>query len=163
MIEQPAVERFGRAREPPRRADVGIARTGISARVVMGEEDGRASVHRRVDDNIAKWKLDSARVAQVVGEMEAAAPGVEMCDPKTFLRGMLFFETASEEGSGGGEAVECHWDDGMLMTHPALLRNAIPCRDANLVGSGGQPVHFAGIDATSPLLAKKSQLPLHKP
>lgn len=60
--------------------------------MVVGDQEGRAAVHRRVDDNVAKREVEPAIVALVTGEVKAARLIVEMSDPEALPRRILLLE-----------------------------------------------------------------------
>lgn len=92
MVEQPAVESLCGACEAACRAQVGRAGTGISTRVIVGDQERRAAVHRGVDDDVSKREVEPANVALVTGEVKAARLIVEMSDPEALPRRILLLE-----------------------------------------------------------------------
>lgn len=65
MIEHPAVEGAGSCRKPPGRTEVRLARARIAARMVVGEQDGGASVPCRIDDDLPERESEVACAAEV--------------------------------------------------------------------------------------------------
>lgn len=142
MVEQAAVERLGGDREPSGSAKIRAARARIAARVVVREEDGGAPVLRRVDDDLAKWKSDPARIAQVVREVQAPRFVVEVGDPEALLLRPLFGKAIGEEAARRGDAGELERDFGTLMTHAGLLLEGGGANDRKRIAFGLKSLRF---------------------
>lgn len=106
MIDDRAVERFRRAGQAAGTLAVGVARSGVAARMIVGEHDSGASVEHRIGDDPADRKLGAAFVAIVPRDVKAVRVIVEVCDPQAFAAGIGIRKTSSEEGACGCEPVE---------------------------------------------------------
>ena len=136
MIDERAAERFGRRRQAARRSEVGLARARIAARMVVREENSRAAVLDRLDDDAAQRQRDAVLVALVTREMEAPRVAVEMDDQHAFMRRVQLGKAAREELARSGEPVELQREFGTLMAHLPDVSNATLPNDTNRVGIG---------------------------
>ena len=102
--------------------------------MIVGKQHRYAAVACRIDHDLSQRKVDSAGVAQVARQVDAARLIVEVRDPKCLLVGFLFGEAAGEEIAGGGDAGELERDFGTLTTHPIHLSKGAAFHDGNRVG-----------------------------
>ena len=137
MIEQPAVEHFGGGRETTGGAQIGVARPGIAARVIVGEEHRAAAVTRRIEDDDSERKLHFRAVALMPRDVQAARLIVEMRDPQAFRAGILFGYATAEESARRGHVVELQRGFGTLIQHAVGLLPFSGPDDENRVGFGG--------------------------
>ena len=133
--ERPVSEfRFGGERQPARRAAVGIARTRVAARMVMGEHDPGAAMLGGVGDDRPQWKIRPRIVARMARQMDAARPLVGVRDPQVLAARIAVGQAAREEGPGRGEPVELQRRFGTLIPHGVSLASARSNADCNRVG-----------------------------
>jgi len=121
VIDERAAERVGRNCETTGCADVGIARRGIAARVVMGEHDRNAAVKCGIGDDLPDRDCDSVRVPRMPGQVHASAICVEMRDPQALRGRILLGQASDEEIAGGRGSVELQREFGTLITHDDRL------------------------------------------
>jgi len=101
MVDYLAVERFGRARQSAGRAQIGIARPSIAARVIMREHDTRGTVVRRIQNDLPKREVHAAGVATVKTNVKTSCLMVEMGDPQALDPWILLGKAGREEGARG--------------------------------------------------------------
>lgn len=136
MIDERAVDRFGRTSKPARGAAVALARGRVPARVVMREHESRAAVKRRILDNRAERKIGPALVPGMASEVNAIGLIVEMGDPEALATGTEIFDAAGKEGARRGKAVELQRNFGTLISHHSGVPEHLGSNDRNRVGSG---------------------------
>lgn len=117
MIEHHAVQRFGNACKALGRSDVCMAWCGIAAWMVVGQDDGDATVERSVENNFMQWEFNSLRITIVARDVEKSGLTVEMCHPKAFNRAVGISETCLNKDPSGLESVEFQRRFGTLMSH----------------------------------------------
>ena len=117
VVQHRAVERSGSGNEPPRRSAIGHARARVSARVIVRENETRAAVSCRVNDDFSKRKPGSILVAPVLGKVKAAGLFVDMGDPKALAGGIGVSQASGEELASGRQAVELNREFGTLVAH----------------------------------------------
>ena len=105
MIEDRAVERLGCGYQPPRRPQVAVAGPWIAARMIVREDDSRATVPRGVEDDLADWESRAGFIALVTGKMEAARVVVDVGDPQALPPGISLGEATRKEVARRHEAV----------------------------------------------------------
>ena len=81
MIQDSAIERFGRGGETPGRSKVGLAWTRIAARMIVREKYPHAAMDGGIDDDPAQRNVDAARIAVMPRNVQAAVLIVYVCDP----------------------------------------------------------------------------------
>jgi hypothetical protein len=121
MIEQCAIERLGRRRQPPRRPAIGIARGRIAGRMIVREDDPGAAMLGGVGDNVAQRETGSGLVAFVAREMQAPGLLVDMRDPQELTPRVAIGDAAGKEGSGRGQPVELERKFGTLIPQACNL------------------------------------------
>ena len=97
MIEQRAVDGFHGDREAARRAKIGIARPGITAWMIMRENDPRAAMRQRVGDDDLHGEVGAMLVARMPRHVDAARLVIGMCDPQLFNARIAVGEATGEE------------------------------------------------------------------
>ena len=131
MIEDPAIDGLGGGGQAPRGALVALARRRIAARMIVGEQDSRASVYRRVDDDRAERKVGAAFVSIVMGKVQAIQLGVDMRDPQPLAPRIGLRDAPRKECAGCGDAVELERKFGTLISHEPRLKEFAPANDRN--------------------------------
>ena len=106
MIEDGEVDRLGGPGQSARGAIVGLARPGIAARVVVGEDQAGAAEPERVGDDVAHRQPDRGRLALILLDMEAARWRCRHGPPQLLVRLDLRPEASGEEAARGFVAVE---------------------------------------------------------
>lgn len=106
MIDHDAIERLGGRSQAARRATVGLARSRITARMIMGEKDSGAAVLRRIEDDLPQREGGSALVPVVARDVKAMRALVNVGDPEGLAARVAFGEAAREERPGGAETIE---------------------------------------------------------
>lgn len=122
VIEDLAVDGLGRAGKAPGRTHVAFARGWISAGMVVGKHDARASVDGRIADDRAQREVHARFVSIVMSEMQTLQLLIHMSDPQPLTGRIGLGDTAREERAGGGEAVELERKFGTLISHEAEAR-----------------------------------------
>ena len=117
MIHDGALQRFDGGRKLPRREAVCPARPAIAARVIVGEQDARAAMRRRIRHDRTKRNVRAARVAVVAGQMEAVRLAIDVRHPQTLSSGIGLGKAAGEEGAGRIESVQLERLLGTLIAH----------------------------------------------
>lgn len=117
MVEDRAIDCFGRGRQPARGAAIGIAWAGVATRMVVGEDDPRASELRRVGDNLGEREVGTGLRTDMAAEVQAAQLVVDMRDPKAFARRIGIGEATGKEFPRSGDAVEFKREFGTLIPH----------------------------------------------
>ena len=84
MIEDDAIEGFGRGGEPAGGEAIRTARRGIAARVIMREEDPGAAVQRGIGNDVAQGEGCAVPVAFMSRKMDAAGFLVDVRHPQAF-------------------------------------------------------------------------------
>lgn len=159
MVEQLAADRICGRSEAPRRPEVGFARLGISARVIVSNEDRGAAVSRGIDDDRPQREVDAARVSLVARQVEAARLAVEMHYPQSLERRIGFSAAGLKELARAGDAIEDYRGFGTLIPHAPMLREPRLPNDRNRVRFGAPFRMEWGPDSAS---RKTGELPLHK-
>ncbi len=142
MIDYAAIERLGGTGEAAGCLFVALAWGDVSARVVVSEQNPRASVLCRIAYDRPKGKFGARFVAVVAREVETVQLLVEMGDPQPLARGVRFREAAGKKSASGGKSIDLQRRFGTLMLHARTLeRPALP-NDRNRVGSGPNLLQF---------------------
>ena len=136
MIDEPAPERLGGGRKAACGAEVRSAGAGVATWMVVRQQDRRAVVQRRVDDDGAQREGDAAAVSLVPRDMEAIGLPVEMCDPQRLALRVCLGEAAGEERTCGVQPVDLQRRFGTLIPHATAVADAAPRDDAKRVAFG---------------------------
>src|SRR3954452_21255023 len=136
MINNCAVQRFGRRGEPARRSTVTVARAGIAARVVVREDYPGAAMRRGIGDDSAKREFGAPFIAFVARDVDAAGFVVDMRHPQILPRRVRVGDAAGEKGTGGCQAVELQREFGTLMAHADYLWDSCPAAHLNRLRNG---------------------------
>ena len=126
VIENLAVDGLRRAGKAPGRTHVAFARGRISAGMVVGKHDARASVDGRIADNRPEREVHARFVSIVMGEMQTLQLVIHVSDPQPLTRRIGLGDTAREESAGRGQAVELERKFGTLISHESEARAVQP-------------------------------------
>ena len=133
MIENGDVHRFTHQCQTSRDALVRRARAGVTARVIMGEDEALAAMPRRVDDNLADRQFGAVGTAVAPHQVQAASIVIDMRDPKMLLRGVSLGNATREEAARLLQSVDTQRGFGTLMEHGPDLCERADSSDLNLV------------------------------
>ncbi len=117
MVDHRAIQRLRGGREPAGRSTVGIARSGVAARVIVGEDDPGAAMHRGIANDLLQRKRRARFVALVARYMEAARLMIDMRYPDALTTRIRIRHAAGEELPCRGKAVEPQGELGTLISH----------------------------------------------
>jgi len=117
VVEQGAIERFGRTGKAACHYAVGLAGARIPAWMIVGEDNSRAVVEGCVGNDRSDRKLGSVFVALVPGQVETVRVIIEVSDPETLSCRIRIREAPREESACRTKPVELERQIGTLMTH----------------------------------------------
>ena len=81
MVEDGQVDSFPGASQPTRRLAIGSAGPGITARMVVSQDDGNAAQSRGINDDLPDRHANRLWLAVITFDMQAACALVDMRDP----------------------------------------------------------------------------------
>lgn len=134
MVQDRAVERFGRGGQAARGAAVAFAGRRIAAWMVVCENDPGTSMKRSVGNDRPKREVGASLIAGMAGQVQAIGVIVQMRHPDALPRLVGIGEAAGEERSGGREAVQSQWEFGTLNSHGETLPDQRLGNDRNRLG-----------------------------
>ena len=117
VVEDGAVDRLRDRGQATRRPAIRGAGPGIAARMIVGDDNSGAAVHRRIPNDLADRESSAGFIPPVTREMEAARLVVDMRDPDAFMDGARIGEAAGEELSRRRKPVELQRKFGTLISH----------------------------------------------
>lgn len=117
MVEDRAVERFGRDHQAPGRAAIGVAWARIAAWMIVRQQDAGAFVKGSIAHDRAKREVGSAFIAGIACEVQALSLLVDVRDPQAFALPVALRETAGEKALGGLVTIELQREFGTLILH----------------------------------------------
>ncbi len=145
MVENRAVERFGRRGEPAGGSAIGVAWGGIAARMVVGEHDSGAAVSRRVGDDRADGENGAFFIAFVAAQVDASGLLIDMRDPQAFAHRIGVGEAAGKEVASGLAPFQFQRKIGTLISHSGRLGARVPGSHLNRVHVGAK-VNRSGLN-----------------
>jgi hypothetical protein len=117
MVEHGAIERFGDSHQTSCCPAVGIARSRVSTRMVVCEQNSGAVMLNRIDNNRLQWEGSVGLKPLVSRQVQTEAGSIDMGGPKRFERGIRPRELFFEEPARSGQAIKF----GALEWHPFQL------------------------------------------
>lgn len=121
VIEDLAVHRLGSAGEAAGGAAVAVARPGIAAGMIVGEQDSDGAVVCGVRNDRPEREIGPELVPHVIGEVNAVERFIEVRDPQPLDLRVGLGKAAGEEFASGGESVELERVFGTLISHAGKL------------------------------------------
>ena len=117
VIEDGAVERVCRRGEATRDLAIGVARSGVAARMIVGEDKTRGAVPRSIDDDRPQWEPHAALITLVTAHVKTTRLVIHMSHPKALAPNIVLGETTREELPRRCEAIELQRRFGTLISH----------------------------------------------
>jgi hypothetical protein len=121
MIENDQVERLGRARQFSGCATVSIARSRLAARVIVSENQSRASATRRIDDDFPDRHAYGVWLSIITFDMHAARGIIDVGHPQPFAGIAVAQEARRKEAASGFMSIQYRGKFSTLEPHAAIL------------------------------------------